>query len=652
MSIREMSIDIETFSSEDLSRSGVYRYAEAPDFSLLLFGYAADGGEVRVVDLASGARIPEEVMAALLDDSVIKWAFNAAFERVCLSRFLRSVGRLGKGEFLSPAAWRCSMVWCAYLGLPMSLAGAGEALNLPQQKMAEGKSLIRYFCRPCAPTLLNGGSARNGPAADPNRWRTFVDYNRRDVETERAIQTRLKGYPVPESVWEEYVLDQEINDRGIRVDVSFVRRAQVLDSEAREELTARMREKTALANPASVTQVRKWLADHGEEAASLGKKEVAEMLLSAPEEIREVLLLRQQLSKSSVKKYAAMEETVCRDGRCRGMLQFYGASRSGRWAGRHVQLQNLPQNHVEPIEEARNLVLAGDAEGIRSRFGSVPDVLSELIRTAFVPSRGRKFIVADFSAIEARVLAWLAGESWRIRAFEAGEDIYCSSASRMFRVPVEKNGVNGHLRQRGKVAELALGYGGSVGALKSMGALAMGVPEEELQPLVDAWRGANENIVRFWWNVDTVIRTALRNKTTLSLGPLTFSCRAGMLFVLLPSGRSLSYVRPRLETGERGREEISYMGLNAAKKWSRIASWGPKFVENIVQGISRDLLCAALFRLRSRAVVAHVHDEVILEADAADSVEEVCRLMAETPSWAEGLPLRADGYECAFYMKQ
>ena len=595
--VKTLSIDIETFSSEDLVRSGVYRYAEAPDFRVLLFGYSFNGGPVFVINLALGQKIPPGIAAALMDPSVEKNAFNASFERVCLSRFLRDEGRLEKGKFLSPVNWRCSMVRCMYLGLPHSLANAGAVLGLDRQKLTEGKELIRFFCMPAKPSLLNGQGNRNLPSTDPERWERFMEYNRRDVEVEMQIQERLKNHPVPESVWKEYELDQQINDRGIGVDSSLVDAALGLDEMSREELTTELSRRTALANPNSVSQVRTWLEDHGAAVESLGKKQVAAMLQDADPEIREVLLLRQQLAKSSVKKYEAMRNTVCEDGRIRGMFQFYGASRSGRWAGRGVQLQNLPQNHLPDLDQARKTVLVGDYGVVKSLYDSVPDVLSELIRTAFVPEEGKRFIVADFSAIEARVIAWMAGEQWRNEVFATGGDIYCASASQMFHVPVVKHGVNGHLRQKGKIAELALGYGGGIGALKAMGALEMGVPEEELQPLVSAWRNANPNICRLWWDVDRAVKTAVREKTTVRVGLLEFSYRSGMLFILLPSGRSLSYVKPRLGLNSFGSESVMYRGLNAAKKWDLIESYGPKFVENIVQGISRDLLAEAMLRL-------------------------------------------------------
>ena len=658
MSIRELSIDIETYSSEDLTKSGVYRYADAPDFAVLLFGFSVDGGPAQVVDVASGEKIPSDILAALQDDKVIKWAFNANFERICLSRYLLKEG-LHSSEYLFPSAWRCSMVWCGYLGLPMSLAGAGAALGLEKQKLTEGKDLIRFFCRPAKPTLLSA-SGRNMPWSDPAKWKQFVEYNRRDVETEVAIKERLRKYPVPEPVWRQYFEDQLINDTGICVDMNLVDSAIRMDERSRVKLEERMKQLTSLENPASVMQIRSWLEAHGKQVESLGKKQVAEMLQDADPEIREVLLLRQQLAKSSVKKYTAMRNMVCRDGRLRGAFQFYGASRSGRWAGRGVQLQNLPQNHIENLSSARDLVLVGNDAAVEERYGSIPDVLSELIRTAFVPNRGERFIVADFSAIEARVIAWLAGETWRSDVFASGGDIYCASASRMFGVPVEKNGANGHLRQKGKVAELALGYGGGVGALKAMGAVEMGVPESELQELVSAWRYASPNIVRLWWNVDRMVKTAIRNKTSVKLEKLEFICKSGMLFIRLPSGRCLSYAKPRLEGNGYGGESVTYMGLNAGKKWVRIESYGPKFVENIVQGIARDLLCSAMENVEclGMGIVGHVHDELILETcrfiPGRDmvTVDDVCREMAKVPDWADGLLLRADGYECKDYYRK
>ena len=641
--MRTLSIDIESYSDVDLSKCGVYKYASSPAFEILLFGYAVDGGDVRVVDLACGEQIPEEIISGLSDTSVTKWAFNAMFERVCLSNFL--------GEWLEPEGWHCTMVWAATLGLPLSLETAGAALGLEKQKLTEGKDLIRYFCVPCKPTKANGGRPRNRPEHDPVKWERFKAYNLRDVETEMQIQKRLSNFPVPDAIWKEYHLDQEINDRGIGVDMELVRQAIAIDARSRERLTIAMRELTELENPNSVQQMKQWLADHGLETDTLGKKAVAELVKTAPEPLREVLSLRQQLAKSSVKKYTAMENAVCADSRAHGMFQFYGANRTGRFSGRLIQLQNLPQNHMGDLAEARALVLSGNYEALSMLYEDIPDTLSQLIRTAFVPQDGRKFIVADFSAIEARVIAWFAGERWRLKVFEDGGDIYCASASQMFHVPVEKHGINGHLRQKGKIAELALGYGGSVGALKSMGALEMGLAEEELQPLVDAWRGSNPMITQFWWDVDRAVKDCIRQRVPTETHGLRFDYRSAMLFINLPSGRRLAYVKPRIGENQFGGESVTYMGVSGAKKWERLESYGPKFVENIVQGTARDILCYAMQTLKNCSIVAHVHDEIIIEADRRMSVEAVCEQMGRTPPWAKGLKLRADGYECEFYQK-
>ena len=641
--MRTLSIDIESYSDVDLSKCGVYKYASSPAFEILLFGYAVDGGDVRVVDLACGEQIPEEIISGLSDTSVTKWAFNAMFERVCLSNFL--------GEWLEPEGWHCTMVWAATLGLPLSLETAGAALGLEKQKLTEGKDLIRYFCVPCKPTKANGGRPRNRPEHDPVKWERFKAYNLRDVETEMQIQKRLSNFPVPDAIWKEYHLDQEINDRGIGVDMELVRQAIAIDARSRERLTIAMRELTELENPNSVQQMKQWLADHGLETDTLGKKAVAELVKTAPEPLREVLSLRQQLAKSSVKKYTAMENAVCADSRAHGMFQFYGANRTGRFSGRLIQLQNLPQNHMGDLAEARALVLSGNYEALSMLYEDIPDTLSQLIRTAFVPQDGRKFIVADFSAIEARVIAWFAGERWRLKVFEDGGDIYCASASQMFHVPVEKHGINGHLRQKGKIAELALGYGGSVGALKSMGALEMGLAEEELQPLVDAWRGSNPMITQFWWDVDRAVKDCIRQRVPTETHGLRFDYRSAMLFINLPSGRRLAYVKPRIGENQFGGESVTYMGVSGAKKWERLESYGPKFVENIVQGTARDILCYAMQTLKNCPIVAHVHDEIIIEADRRMSVAAVCEQMGRTPPWAKGLKLRADGYECEFYQK-
>lgn len=949
--MRTLSIDIESYSDVDLSKCGVYKYASSPAFEILLFGYAVDGGDVRVVDLACGEQIPEDVISALSDTSVTKWAFNAMFERVCLSNFL--------GEWLEPEGWHCTMVWSATLGLPLSLESAGAALGLEKQKLTEGKDLIRYFCVPCKPTKANGGRTRNRPEHDPEKWKRFKAYNLRDVETEMQIQKRLSNFPVSDAIWEEYHLDQEINDRGIGVDMELVRQAIAIDARSRERLTAAMQKLTELENPNSVQQMKQWLADHGLETDTLGKKAVAELVKTAPEPLREVLSLRQQLAKSSVKKYTAMKNAVCADGRAHGMFQFYGANRTGRFcltgdhevltdkgwirldewrggriacwnpngeavsfqkanalnfpykglmyeycdkrisqistpehkmyvkrryggewmvdtvenmecyrpsipftgyrqttsgmehsilrvlvmvqadgcfaddgsvllgftklrkverckmllraagitftyrvyeenprprhqfkiisrnvplwlrifrnktfdtwlfdesadvffdelvywdgyrsaknsiqyvtcnkqnadivqafahitgraaqlkvkdrreehpkwsvayvldiwltpknchevrnkpkkfqfdgtvycaetstgfflvrrngrvwvtgnSGRLIQLQNLPQNHISDLVQARALVRSGNYEALSMLYEDIPDTLSQLIRTAFVPQDGRKFIVADFSAIEARVIAWFAGERWRLKVFEDGGDIYCASASQMFHVPVEKHGVNGHLRQKGKIAELALGYGGSVGALKSMGALEMGLAEEELQPLVDAWRDSNPMITQFWWAVDRAVKDCIRQRVPTETHGLRFDYRSAMLFITLPSGRRLAYVKPRIGENQFGGESVAYMGVSGAKKWERLESYGPKFVENIVQGTARDILCYAMQTLKNCSIVAHVHDEIIIEADRRMSVAAVCEQMGRTPPWAKGLKLRADGYECEFYQK-
>ena len=645
--MKSLSIDIETYSSVNLAKSGVYRYVEAPDFEILLFSYSVDGGAVQVIDLACGEKIPADILGALTDESVTKWAFNAGFERVCLSRYIG----LPTGEYIAPSSWRCSMVWAATMGLPLSLEGVGAVLGLEKQKLTEGKELIKYFCQPCAPTKANGERTRNYPYHAPEKWSAFKKYNARDVETEMSIQARLAKYPVPDSTWEEYHLDQKINDRGVCLDMELVRQAIQMDGHSRSELTAAMKKLTELDNPNSVQQMKQWLAENGMETDTLGKKAVAELLKTAPPELAEVLALRQQLAKSSVKKYQAMENAVCADGRARGMFQFYGANRTGRWAGRLIQMQNLPQNHLEDLAEARALVRCGDFDALEMLYEDVPDTLSQLIRTAFIPQDGRKFIVADFSAIEARVIAWLAGEKWRQDVFAKGGDIYCASASQMFKVPVEKHGINGHLRQKGKIAELALGYGGSVGALKAMGALDMGLTEEELPPLVDAWRQSNPHIVKFWWDVDKAAMEAVRYKRTNSTHGIAFSYRSGMLFITLPSGRRLAYVKPRIGENKFGGSCITYEGIGGTKKWERLDSYGPKFVENIVQATSRDILCYAMQTLRRCDIVMHIHDELVIEADTSVSLQAICEQMSRTPPWASGLQLRADGYETDFYKK-
>lgn len=645
--MKTLSIDIETYSDIPLQKTGVYRYCESPNFEILLFGYSIDSGPVQVVDLACGEHIPKEVLAALEDDSVIKWAFNAAFERVCLSRYLG----YPTGEYLDPESWHCSMVWAATMGLPLSLEGVGAVLGLEKQKLTEGKELIKYFCQPCLPTKANGQRTRNRPFHAPDKWGLFKRYNARDVETEMGIQQKLSKFPVPPQVWEEYDIDQEINDRGVRIDMELVEQAIQMDARSRQELTDAMKRMTALENPNSVQQMKQWLSDNGMETDSLGKKVVAELLKTAPPELAEVLTLRQQLAKSSVRKYQAMEKTVCSDNRARGMFMFYGANRTGRFSGRNIQLQNLPQNHLPDLAEARALVRSGDFDAVKLLYEDVPDTLSQLIRTAFIPREGAQFLVADFSAIEARVIAWFAGESWRQEVFAKGGDIYCASASQMFKVPVEKHGINGHLRQKGKIAELALGYGGSVGALKAMGALEMGLTDEELPQLVDAWRQSNPNIVKFWWAVDKAVMEAVRYKHTTTDYGLTFSCRSGMLFITLPSGRKLAYVKPKVGTNKFGGECITYEGIGSTKKWERLDSYGPKFVENIVQATARDILCYAMRTLRCCSIVMHIHDELVIEADPRMSLDAVCEQMGRTPPWAKGLLLRADGYATPFYKK-
>lgn len=645
--MKTLSIDIETYSSANLAKAGVYRYVESPDFEILLFSYSIDGGDVQVVDLASGEKLPPKIIAALMDETVIKWAFNANFERICLSRFLG----LPTGKYINPASWKCSMVWAATMGLPLSLEGVGSVLKLDKQKLTEGKDLIKYFCQPCAPTKANGQRSRNHPYHAPDKWSAFKKYNIRDVEAEMSIQEKLARFPVQDSIWDDYHIDQEINDRGVALDMTLVQEAIAMDSRSRSELSTAMKHLTELENPNSVQQMKQWLADNGMETDTLGKKVVTELLKTAPPDLADVLSLRQQLAKSSVRKYQAMENAVCTDGRARGMFQFFGANRTGRWAGRLIQMQNLPQNHLEDLAEARALVRSGDFNALEMLYEDVPDTLSQLIRTAFVPRSGAKFIVSDFSAIEARVIAWLAGEQWRQDVFAKGGDIYCASASQMFKLPVEKHGVNGHLRQKGKIAELALGYGGSVGALKAMGALDMGLDEDELPQLVDAWRQSNPRIVKFWWDVDKAAMEAVRYKRTNSTHGITFSCQSGMLFISLPSGRRLAYVKPRIGENKFGGQCITYEGVGATKKWERLDSYGPKFVENIVQATARDILCSAMQTLRHCSIVMHVHDEIVIEADSRMSLKTVCELMGRTPPWAKGLLLRADGYETNFYKK-
>ena len=642
----QLGIDIETYSDVDLQKCGVYAYTDSPAFEILLFAYAFDDEDVQVIDVAQGKSLPERVQKALTDDSIVKTAFNAAFERTCIARHY--------GLTLSPAAWQCTAVQSAMLALPASLENVGEVLAIRQKKLKEGKDLVRYFSMPCKPTKANGGRTRNMPEDAPDKWAQFKSYCVRDVEAEREIRYKLRNYPIPESEQLLYQMDQEINDRGILVDQTLVEHAVTCDTEYRQQITKRAYELSGLENPNSPAQIKEWLSDRGVQVDSLSKKAVAGLIEETDGEVLEMLKLRLLMAKTSVKKYEAIKRSVCSDGRVHGLLQFYGANRTGRWAGRLVQVQNLPQNHLEDLSLARDLVKAGDYETLDLLFDTVPGVLSELIRTAFIPKPGCRFIVADFSAIEARVLAWLSGENWRLETFKEGGDIYCASASKMFGVPVVKHGENGHLRQKGKISELALGYGGSTGALTAMGALDMGIPEEELPELVSQWRTANPHITKFWWDVDAASKKAVKEKITVTCGNLTFTYRSGMLFITLPSGRRLSYVKPRLETNRFGRAAITYEGVGESKKWMRIETYGAKLTENIVQATARDLLAQAMLRLRAAGykIVMHVHDEAVCEVpEGESSVEEVCRIMSETPAWAAGLPLNADGYECAFYKK-
>lgn len=647
--MQNLYIDIETRSSVDLRKGGVYKYASSSDFEMLLFGYAADDGEVKVIDLASGEILPDEVLHALVSDTVIKWAHNCAFERVCLSCWLRKhYPALFNGNYLDPKSWRCTMVLAAYNGLPLSLEKVGVVLGLEEQKLKEGRDLVRYFCTPSR----TEGRKWNLPEHAPDRWETFKAYNKRDVEVELQILRRLQKYMVPDSVWEEYHLDQEINDRGIMIDRRLVEQAIRIDELSKSRLTAEMIKRTGLANPNSVVQLKSYLAQNGIDVDTIGKKEVAAMIKEAPADLARILSLRLQLAKSSVKKYTAMQNAVCNDDRCHGMFQFYGGNRTGRFAGRIVQLQNLPQNHLPDLEQARELVRRGDYEMLSMLYESVPNVLSELIRTAFIPTPGYKFIVSDYSAIEARVLSLLASEQWRLDVFHHGRDIYCETASRMFGCIVEKNGKNSHLRQKGKISELALGYGGSVGALKAMGALDMGLAEEELQPLVNMWRRANPHIVQYWWDVDAAVKKAILDKVPTKVGYVRFEARNGMLFIHLPSGRRLSYVKPQIGENRFGGESVTYMGVDGTKHWSRIESYGPKFVENITQAISRDILCYAMYTLSHYRIVGHVHDELIIEVNKDTPLDTITGQMGRTPPWLPGLELRADGFECMFYKKE
>lgn len=650
MLIKELSIDLETYCEVDLRKSGVYHYAEDDSFEILLLAVSVDNGPVTVYDLTK-ENLPDQILQALVNDSIIKWAFNASFERICLSNWLKKHHpKLLSEGFLSPNSWRCSMVWSAYLGLPLSLEGVGTVLKLKDQKLKEGGDLIRYFCLPCKPTKINGGRKRNFPHHAPDKWAAFINYNKRDVEVELAIKDKLRNHPVPDFLWEEYHQDQNINDRGIGIDVDFVKAAITIDEESKSKIQEELKELTGLENPNSVLQMIGWLREHGVTTNSLDKKAVKELLKVVDAKTTKVLKLRQQAAKSSVSKYQAMVNCVCLDGRARGMFQFYGANRTGRWAGRLVQLQNLPQNHLPDLKEARDLFKTGDLEATDLLYGT-QDTLSQLIRTAFVPSDGKKFIVCDFSAIEARVLSHLAGEKWRSMVFEQGKDIYCMSASQMFGVPVEKHGHNADLRQKGKIAELACGYGGAVGALKAMEAIDMGLDEQELQPLVDSWRQANPNIVLFWWDVDKAVKTAVKYQKQTETHGIQFKVRKGMLFITLPSGRKLAYVKPKMGENQFGGESVTYEGTGTAKRWERLESYGPKFVENIIQAISRDILAYSMKQLKDFRIVGHVHDEIIIECDQSQNLEQIATLMGKAPYWMPDINLRADGYECLFYQK-
>lgn len=642
--MKKISIDIETFSSVDLGKCGVYKYAESEDFEILLFAYSIDDGEVKVIDLANGETIPREILSALSDESIEKSAFNANFERVCLSRFL--------GERLKPQGWYCTMIWSAYLGLPLSLEKVGEVLKLDKQKMVEGKSLIRYFSIPCKPTKTNGMRTRNLPHHDLEKWSTFKEYNQRDVETEMAIKKKLSAFPMPYSEWENYWIDQNINDRGILIDDVLVNSAIKFDEIIREENMDRAVELTGLKNPNSPLQLKEWLNKKGLEIDSLAKKDVEFALKIAEGDIKEVLELRQELSKSSVRKYDAMKNVKGKDNRARGLIQFYGANRTGRYSGRLIQVQNLRRNNLKDLDLARSLIKNREYETLEILYDSPSDVLSQLIRTAFIPKEGTRFIISDFSAIEARVLAWLAGEQWVLDAFENGEDIYCRTASRMFGVPVEKHGVNGHLRQKGKIATLACGYQGALGALKAMGGIEMGLSEDELQSIVDSWREANPNIVSLWWDIDSVVKRVVKTRTKEKYMSLVISYEKGILFIELPSKRRLAYPKAKIGTNRFGGESIVYEGIVVGNKWDKIESYGGKFVENIVQAIARDILAEAMMRLEKKGfnIVMHIHDEVVIESDSS-SIEEINEIMSLVPSWAPGLILDADGFESEFYKK-
>lgn len=649
--MQKISIDIETFSDVDLIRCGVYKYADSPNFEMLLFAYAVDDGDVHIIDIAGGEEIPEEIIQAIKSDTVVKTAYNAQFERVCLSRYLK----LPEGEYLNPQSWYCTVVQAAELALPLSLADVGSVLGLERQKMTEGKELIKYFCVPCKPTKSNGNRTRNRPCHDINKWETFKKYCMRDVDVERQIADKLKMYPISDEEHRLYVLDQIINDRGVLVDCELAKQAVKLNSIQSAVAVEQAYMITGLENPNSVTQLKQWLKENGVEIESLSKKAVKSLADETDGDVSKMLKLRLLMAKTSVKKYEAVIRSVCSDNRVHGMMRFCGANRTGRWSGNILQPQNLPQNHLPDLTLARDIVKDGDFEMLDMMFGNVPNVLSELIRTVLIPKPNHRFIVADFSAIEARVLAWIAGEQWRIDTFRYGGDIYCASASKMFKVPVEKHGVNGELRQKGKISELACGYGGSVGALKNMGAVEMGVQENELQGLINDWRNANPHIVRFWYEVGNAAMKAIKEKTTVPLGKLVFVYERGILFIRLPSGRRLSYIKPRIGTNRFGGDSITYMGINSAKKWDRLETFGGKLTENIVQGTARDLLANALINAANAGydTVFHVHDEIICEVpNGYDSVDELCKLMCIKPEWADGLPLNADGFECEYYKKE
>ena len=649
--MKKLSCDIETFSDVDLIRCGVYKYADSPNFEMLLFAYAVDDGDVHIIDIAGGEELPEEIIQAIKSDTVVKTAYNAQFERVCLSRYLK----LPEGEYLNPQSWYCTAVQAAELALPLSLADVGSVLGLERQKMTEGKELIKYFCVPCKPTKSNGNRTRNRPCHDINKWETFKKYCMRDVDVERQIADKLKMYPISDEEHRLYVLDQIINDRGVLVDSELAEQAVKLNSIQTAVAVEQAYMITGLENPNSVTQLKQWLKEKGVEIESLSKKSVKSLADETDGDVSEMLKLRLLMAKTSVKKYEAVIRSVCSDNRVHGMMRFCGANRTGRWSGNILQPQNLPQNHLPDLTLARDIVKDGDFEMLDMMFGNVPNVLSELIRTVLIPKPNHRFIVADFSAIEARVLAWIAGEQWRIDTFKNGGDIYCASASKMFKVPVEKHGVNGELRQKGKISELACGYGGSVGALKNMGAVEMGVQENELQGLINDWRNANPHIVRFWYEVGNAAMKAIKEKTTVPLGKLVFAYERGILFIRLPNGRRLSYIKPRIGTNRFGGDSITYMGINSAKKWDRLETFGGKLTENIVQGTARDLLANALINAANAGydTVFHVHDEIICEVpNGYGSVDELCRLMCIKTDWADGLPLNADGFECEYYKKE